>query len=265
MDEQKQTKRLLVTSILLVLLALTCAAAATLAWMTIADRTRVRTMRLEITSGPNLRFDLDPHPQFEDYVKTLSFSQIAQRVARDQGYDPKETPLAPVTTGDCVRFTLEDGSPAKTGDYLEFTLHFMAMEDMVVHLTSAASSTGGDGTLVTSDNAGLPPALRISFTAEQTSIYAPGLGDTWTSTPMGRLFGLPESGAMTYHQGNELFRLEKGVDQPVVLRIWLEGTDENCTDALRSADFQIQLRFAGTDEQGNLLEDSRTARRRAAE
>ena len=46
------------------------------------------------------------------------------------------------------------------------------------------------------------------------------------------------------------------MDKPVVIRIWLEGTDEACTDDLRDADYSIRLRFAGTDEDGNLLEDS---------
>lgn len=260
MDERKQTKKLLYISVLLSLLALASIAAATVAWMSIADRTRVQTMRLEIISGPDLRFDLDPHPEFEDYVRVLSFGQIAQRIARDQGYDPKENPLSPVTTDDCVHFTLEDGSPAKTGDYLEFTLHFIARRDMVVHLTSEPSEQGGDGTLVTSSNDALPPALRISFTAEGTSIYHPGLGNTSQETPMGRLFGLPGSGSMTYHEGNTLFSLKEGVNKPVKVRIWLEGTDENCTDELRNADYQIQLRFIGTDEDGNLLEDARRSK-----
>lgn len=260
MDEKKQAKKLLYISVLLSLLALSSVAVATLAWMSIADRTRVQTMRLDITAGPDLRFDLDRHQAFEDYVKTLSFSQIAQRVARDQGYDPKGTPLSPVTTTDCVHFTLEDGSPAKTGDYLEFTLYFIARRDMVVHLTAAPSEQGGDGTLVSSENEGLPPAMRISFSAEETSIYHPSLGDTSYNTSMGRFFGLPAGGAMTYHNGNALFRLKKEESKPVVVRIWLEGTDENCTDELRSADFQIQLRFIGTDEEGNLLEDSRSTK-----
>lgn len=259
MDERKQTRKLFYISILLSLLALSSIAAATVAWMSIADRTRVQTMRLEITSGPDLRFDLDPHGEFEEYVKVLSFGQIAQRIAREQGFDPRETPLSPVTTEDCVHFTLEDGSPAETGDYLEFTLHFIARRDMVVHLTADPSEQGSDGTQVSSDNDGLPPAMRISFSAEGTSIYHPGLGNTSRETPMGRLFGLPGSGAMTYDDRNALFQLKEGVNKPVKVRIWLEGTDENCTDELRSADYQIQLRFIGTDEDGNLLEDARSS------
>ena len=161
MKQKSTTKKLFATSVLLFLLALVSITAATVAWMTIADRTRVRSMRMEITSGANLRFDLDPHEEFEDYVKTLSFLDIAQRIYQEKGFHPADNPLVPVTTNDCVHFTLEDGTAAKPEYYLEFTLYFMASEDMIVHLTSA----GLDGTRVQSSITALPRALRLSFTA----------------------------------------------------------------------------------------------------
>ena len=259
MKQKSTTKKLFATSALLFLLALVSITAATVAWMTIADRTRVRSMRMEITSGANLRFDLDPHAEFEDYVKTLSFLDIAQRIYQEKGFHPKDNPLVPVTTSDCVRFTLEDGTLAKPEYYLEFTLHFMASEDMIVHLTSA----GLDGTRVQSSITALPQALRLSFTAEQTSIYDPGLGDSWHQSAAGKVFGLPGGDSITYHQGNTLFSLKAGEDKPVILRIWLEGTDEACTDELRDMDYSIRLRFVGTDESGNLLEDARAASQRS--
>lgn len=259
MKQKPVNRRLLMTSVLLALLALVSAAAATLAWMTIADRTRVRSMRVEITTGINLRFDLDAHDSFDEYVKSLSFEQIGQRIAKEQGFDPFQTPLEPVTTGDCVRFVLEDGTPAPTGAYLDFTLHFMATEDMVVHLTGADSEEGGDGTRIRSDIPSLPDALRISFTAEETCVYDPGMGDDFRGMPFGRSFGLPEEEGETCSPGSALFRLKKEEDKPVTVRIWLEGTDEACTDELRSADYSIQLRFVGADEQGNLLQTSRSA------
>ena len=51
-----------------------------------------------------------------------------------------------------------------------------------------------------------------------------------------------------------LFPLKEYTNQPVMVHIWLEGTDEECTDALRGADYAIQLRFVGTDEDGNVLD-----------
>lgn len=251
------SRKLFTTSVLLALLALVSVTAATAAWMTIADRTRVRSMRMDITTGVNLRFDLDPHETFEEYVKTLTFDQIAQRIKEEKEFDPLETPLTPVTTKDCVKFVLEDGSDAKTEYYLEFTLHFMATQDMIVHLTSADSDAGGDGTQVSSETAGVPDAIRISFTAEDTSIYDPGMGGDSVQGDAGRTFGLPEGNAITYNGDNELFSLKANEDKPVILRVWLEGNDEACTDAIRKADYKIRLRFVGTDENGNLLEGSR--------
>lgn len=262
MMKETNGRKLITTSVLLFLLALVSVTAATAAWMTIADRTRVRSMRMDITTGANLRFDLDPHETFEEYVKTLTFEQIAERIKAEKEFDPRETPLTPVTTKDCEKFVLEDGSDAKTEYYLEFTLHFMATQDMIVHLTTAGSDAGGDGTLVSSETAGVPDAIRISFTAEETSIYDPGMGGGSTQGEAGRTFGLPSGDAITYTGDNALFSLTANEDKPVILRLWLEGNDEACTDAIRKADYSIRLRFIGTDENGNLLETARPASKR---
>jgi len=256
-NEKNSTRRLLTTSILLALLAFVSVTAATAAWMTIADRTRVRSMRMEITTGANLRFDLDAHDTFDEYVKTLSFDEIAARILQDQGYDPKANPLTPVTTQNFETFVLESGAAAKKEYYLEFTLHFMATEDMIVHLTSASSSGGSDGTRVESQKQGVPDAMRISFTEAEVSVYDPGMGGGSTAVTGGKQFGLPAGGSMTYTDDNALFSLKANVDKPVVVRVWLEGTDPSCNDAIRNADYKIWLRFIGTDENGNPLIDQR--------
>lgn len=254
MSEKNTSRKLLTTSVLLLLLALVSVTAATAAWMTIADRTRVRSMRMEITTGASLRFDLDPHETFEEYIKTLTFDQIADRIQAEKQFDPRTVPLTPVTTTDCVAFTIEDGSEANTEYYLEFTLHFMATRDMIVHLTSADSDAGEDGTLVSSETAGVPDALRISFSAEDTSIYDPGMGDGAQWGNAVKTFGLPSGDSVTYSDDNALFSLTAYENKPVTLRLWLEGTDEACTDAIRKAEYSVRLRFVGTDENGNLLE-----------
>ena len=69
----------LYTSVLLVLLALVAVTAATVAWFSIADNTKVKSMSLDIVSGTDLRMDLDPHETLEEYVKTLSFDQMEQQ------------------------------------------------------------------------------------------------------------------------------------------------------------------------------------------
>ena len=252
--KDKTMRKRLLTSVLLVLLALVAVTAATVAWFSIADNTRVRSMSLDIITDVDLRMDLDAHSTIDQYVKTLSFESIAQRIQQEKGFSMQETPLDPVTTSDYSVFTYENGSTvdATKGAYLEFTLHFMAEKDMTVHLTSANSSDGTlDGTLISSQNAALPEAMRISFTADgKTWVYDPGMGNTSDSSSGASVFGLPSAETMTTSDDNAMFVLKQGVDKPVLVHIWLEGTDPVCTDELRSSDYEIRLRFTGTDENG---------------
>jgi hypothetical protein len=257
---ENSTGRSLTVSLLLTIAALVSVVAATVAWFTIADNARVRSMSMELTPGSSLRFDLDAHSDFEDYVKTLSFADIAARITQQQGFDPRTTPLEPVTSANGTAFFYEDGTAvsASGGAYLTFTLHFMATQDMLVHLTSANTAGNAnteDGTLVSSSSAALPSALRISFTAGGAySIYDPGAAPGSVSSAGGKTFGLANAANMTLGSDNALFWLQEGVDLPVQVSIWLEGSDEACTDALRSADYSIRLRFIGTDADNNLLE-----------
>ncbi len=232
-NKKKTQKSLLKTSILLSMMALVALTAVTVAWFSIADNARVRTMSLELITGVDLRMDLDPHETIEEYVKTLTFEDISQRILEEKGFSMEEVPLEPVTTSNYERFTYENGTVVEptSGAYLEFTLHFMGEKDMLVHLTEENSSADeADGTAVNSQNPELPQAMRIAFTADgKTTVYDPG-----------------------ENRGEDLFlfSLKKEEDKEVQVHIWLEGTDPACTDALRNADYEIRLRFNGTDLDG---------------
>lgn len=232
-NKKKTQKNLLKTSILLSMMALVALTAVTVAWFSIADNARVRTMSLELITGVDLRMDLDPHETIEEYVKTLTFEDISQRILEEKGFSMEEVPLEPVTTSDYERFTYENGTVVEptSGAYLEFTLHFIGEKDMLVHLTEENSSEDEvDGTAVNSKNPELPQAMRIAFTADgKTTVYDPG-----------------------ENRGEDLFlfSLKKEEDKEVQVHIWLEGTDPACTDVLRNADYEIRLRFNGTDLDG---------------
>ena len=253
-DKKDHSGKKAYTSLLFLLLAVVSITAATTAWFTIADRAKVNSMSLNIYSGESLRFDTVPHDTLEEYKKTLTFEEICEYVASEQGVDWRKTGLEPVTTEDGSVFTLENGKKVEssTGSYLEFTLHFMAANDMVVHLTSANSEGSEDGTKILSDHSGMISAMRISFTASgQTAVYDPGGGETARDGI--RIFGLPSAENMVYNDENSLFSLKANRDLPVLVHIWLEGTDEACTDELRGAEYSIRLRFEGTDEENNQL------------
>lgn len=258
-EKSPEAKRL-TFSILLALIAMVSLVAASVAWFTIADFTKVYSMGMDVTSGTNLRFDLDPHEKYDDYVKTLNFAQIAARIKREKGFDMRTVPLEPVTTSDQKTFTLEDGTVVAntSGSYLEFTLHFMATDDMLVHLTSASSQGQKNGTGVTSSNKNLPAAMRISFTVDgKTFVYDPGMGEGSTEKGKVVTFGLNDGDHMILSDNNQLFWLKKYENKPVIVRVWLEGTDPECTDQLRKADYSISLRFVGTDSNHKILDGSR--------
>ena len=71
-QQKSQAVSRLYTSVLLVLLAFVAVVAAAVAWFSIADRAKVKTMSLDIIADSDLRMDLDPHRSIEQYVKTLS-------------------------------------------------------------------------------------------------------------------------------------------------------------------------------------------------
>ena len=256
-EQKNPARNRLYTSILLVLLALVAVTAATVAWFSIADRAKVKTMSLDIIADSDLRMDLDPHSSIDQYVKMLSFEQIAERIQKEKGFSMETTPLEPVTTSDQQTFTYEDGRTVQdtSGAYLEFTLHFMSANDTVVHLTSANSGAGEeDGTAVMSGNSALPASMRISFTADNTTwIYDPGMDSTSNTEGSAKTFGLPGADAMNINNDNAMFSLKEGVNKEVKVHIWMEGTDPACTDELKGSDYSIRLRFTGdkTDEQNS--------------
>ncbi|MBR3640653.1 MAG: hypothetical protein IKN53_01320, partial [Oscillibacter sp.] len=128
-----------------------------------------------------------------------------------------------------------------------------AAEAMIGHVTSS-TEVGEDGTLVSSSKPTLPQSMRMSMTADgNTYVYDPGMGNSQTNIGNIKNFGLPNALDMVYTNVNALFSMKKGEDKTVVFHIWMEGTDEACTDELKNSDFSIRLRFEGTDEAGNRL------------
>ena len=239
----------LATTLLLVLFALVAIAMATFAWFSIADQAKARQLALTANAGNSLRFDLDAHESFDQYVSTLGFDQISARISAEQGVDIDTSKLQPVTTSDYQNFTYEDGSAAQasTGAYLEFTLHFMSHDNVLVRLTGEAGSNGEAGTEFTSNVQGLPEAMRMSFTCDgQTWVYNPNMGATVSASGSASTFGIVPGGSS---EAANMFSLVADTDKPTTVHIWLEGTDPNCTNMVKGADYSVSMRFEGIEQQ----------------
>lgn len=248
-QEQKQDLRhRLAATVLLVLFALVAIVMASFAWFSISDQAKARQLALNANAGNALRFDLDAHDSFDQYVTTLGFDQISARISSEQGVNIDTSKLQPVTTFDGQNFTYEDGSvvQAQTGAYLEFTLHFISHENVIVRLTGESGSNGEAGTAFSSNVSGLPQAMRMSFTCDgQTWVYNPNLGASSTSSGSVTTFGIVSGSS---NQEANMFSLIVDTDKPTVVRIWLEGTDQNCTNMIKGADYSVTMRFEGIEQ-----------------
>lgn len=254
MEDYKKTLR---RTIMLVLLLLIGISGISLAWFTMADHTRVSSMSLDITNGSNLRFDVVPHEDIEDYYKTLNIDRIREYVLNNHGYDLTLRSLEPVTTVDYETFTFEKGDIVDVNDgaYLEFPLHFMAAKDMYIHLTAESSNGNDDGTLISADDSKLTNALRVCFSTDGYNyIYNPGMSEGSVEDAYGKMYGLNDENNMVYSDDNRMFFLKAFENKEVRVKIWLEGTDEGCTDDIRKMNFSMKFRFAGTDEDNKLVE-----------
>lgn len=248
-EEKQDLRHRLATTLLLVLFALVAIAMATFAWFSIADHAKARSFALTANAGNALRFDLDAHDDFNQYVSTLGFNQISARMSAENGVDIDTSKLQPVTTSDGQSFTYEDGSAAQaqTGAFLEFTLHFISHEDVVVRLTGEAGSNGEAGTAFTSNVQGLPEAMRMSFTCDgRTWVYNPNMGAIASGSGQMTTFGIVPGGSS---EAANMFSLVADTDKPTIVRIWLEGTDPNCTNMVKGADYSVSMRFEGIEQQ----------------
>lgn len=248
-EEKQDLRHRLATTLLLVLFALVAIAMATFAWFSIADHAKARSFALTANAGNALRFELDAHDDFNQYVSTLGFDQISARISAENGVDIDTSKLQPVTTSDGQSFTYEDGSAAQaqTGAFLEFTLHFISHEDVVVRLTGEAGSNGEAGTAFTSNVQGLPEAMRMSFTCDgRTWVYNPNMGATASGSGQMTTFGIVPGGSS---EAANMFSLVADTDKPTIVRIWLEGTDPNCTNMVKGADYSVSMRFEGIEQQ----------------
>ena len=85
MTKKTSRKSLLGNTLLVLLIALVAMTAVTYAWFSISDNARLSMMRMDVTTGPSLRMDLVPHATFEEYKRTLTFREIADKIKADTG------------------------------------------------------------------------------------------------------------------------------------------------------------------------------------
>lgn len=242
------------TTVLLCIIAFLVLITSTLAWFTLNSFASVENIQMDITTGVELRVDMENHgSDIELYKKTITNEMINSYLSSHGNYTLADQLLDPVTTRDGIAFAGEHGGTREPGksSYLEFECYFIASKDMWVHLSSD-DANDFEGTEVTTTETGLKAevvqAVRVGFEedgATSAAIYEPNKSGSAVNGQT--TFDL--STPMAYSNNTRLFHLNELEPKKVTIRVWAEGNDPQCDDDVQRSNLQVKLLFSGTDEE----------------
>lgn len=247
------------TSLSIFIIALLVMITATLAWFTVSGLAGTDGLDLDCTTGSDLRIATSNlGNDISAYEKTVTADMInAQltannyKVLSDIRLDPLSTRNASSDIG--TRLFYENGTERteegpKEGNYLLVNLWLISGNSVDVYLTDKESEEGAnDGTKITSATgntsaqADIIKTARISFSpeGESTRIYEieqRGYAENQTNA----FWNISEN-----TDANKICSLEANTPKQITVRVWIEGTDPLCVDAVQSASFSVQLMFQG--------------------
>ncbi|MBQ3417821.1 MAG: hypothetical protein IJH32_08295 [Ruminococcus sp.] len=243
------------TTFLLSVIAMLVLVTSTLAWFTLNSFASVNNIEMQITTGVDLRVDVDNHgTDISQYKKVVTNDMINQYLRSASNTSIADQKLDPVTTSNGISFTFEKGSAATANNntYLEYKLWFIASREMWVHLSSdVAAALDNATTSVTTTETGAKAdvirAIRLSFEdSGSAAIFEPNAGSPVNGQTT---FDLPTP--MSYTNSTRLFHLNKLEPKQITIRLWAEGNDPECDNDVQDANLTVALLFNGTDENNN--------------
>ena len=246
------------TSLSIFIIALMVMITATLAWFTVSGLAGTDGLDMTCTTGSELRIATSNlGTDINAYEKTVTADMINAQLTANNYKVLSDIKLEPLSTrnasGDIgTRLFLENGTERTTegpaaGEYLLVNLWLISGNSVDVFLTDKESEAGAaDGTKITSASentsaqSDIVKTVRISFAAdgEATKIYE--------SEPRGVANQSNAFSNITDNsQANKICSLEPGVPKQVTVRVWIEGEDPLCVNAVEAAKFSVQLQFEG--------------------
>lgn len=244
------------TTTLLCIIAFLVLTTSTLAWFTLNSFASVENIQMNITTGVELRVDMENHGSDIELYKKEITNEMINSYLRSQGKDTLEDLLLdPVTTRNGIDFENQSGANREPNDtsYLEFDCYFIASKDMWVHLSTEDPSGQFPGTSVTTSENGLKAevvqAVRLSYEDNgSAAIYEPFKG-----SPVNGQTTFDLTTPMVYSNDTRLFHLNELEPKKITIRFWAEGNDPQCDDDVQNANVQVEMLFSGTDENNHLF------------
>lgn len=240
------------STFLLSIIAMLVLVTSTLAWFTLNQFASVDNIQMSITTGVDLRVDMENHgSDISLYKKTITADMINNYLRSNHNTTMADQLLDPVTTSNGISFVNQGGTGRNANDtsYLEFKVWFIASKDMWVHLSSdVAAELDNTTTVVSTTSTGakadIVRAIRVSFEdAGSAAIFEPNAGSPVNGQTT---FDLPNP--MSYSNNTRLFHLDELTPKQITVRLWAEGNDPECDNDVQEANLSVDLLFAGTDE-----------------
>lgn len=244
------------TTFMLCVIAFLVLITSTLAWFTLNSFASVENIQMNITTGVELRVDMENHgSDIELYKKEITNEMINSYLRKMGKSTLEDLLLDPVTTSNGITFTNQGGTNREPNEnsYLEFDCYFIATKDMWVHLSTVDPSGEFEGTKVSTTETGLKAevvqSVRLSYEDNgSAAIYEPNRG-----TPVNGQTTFDLQTPMVYSNSTRLFHLNELEPKKITIRFWAEGNDPQCDNDVQDANVSVQMLFSGTDEDNNLF------------
>lgn len=265
-----QTKKLR-AAIVMALVCVLMLSGATYAWFTLGNTARVNSLSLQVSSEGKLYIgstEVELGNKKTEISLASNDTQILYPCTTDA---TGKTMYSPKYESDKVVNGAEEIKEAQKKDYYYEKDIWLKVEETGKgsseneYAITLGKHTSEDGTFVEekagTSGKGAEKCVRVSFTVDgKVSVYEPNydlhnigdkaqdnsgkkyMGTTHKQGAGGTFTG--ESGEVYYTgDSSELFKVKGNVPTKVTVRVWFEGTDEDCTNNIQNAQITSQLKF----------------------
>ena len=253
------------TSLSIFIIALMVMITTTLAWFTVSGIAGTDGLDMNCTTGTDLRIATSNlGNDISAYERHVTADMINAQLTANGYKTLSDIRLNPLSTRNAssdigTRLFFESGTERteegpRQGEYLLVNLWLISSSDTDVYLTDKESEDGAaDGTKITSaatnsvSQADIIKTARISFAAEGESTKIYEIENRGSIAGQSNAF----SNISENSEANKICSLTANTPKQVTVRVWIEGEDPLCVDAVQNASFSVQLQFGSNKTEGN--------------
>ncbi len=241
-------KRALISAIAMLVVSAIVLTSATFAWFSMGKKVTVEQFKANVSEADGLLISAYADKDFDTSVSLKAIRTAADADLNIPGEEAKISPVSFNVNGTFIAGYLDDQGDLQTsvaadGSYYKIPLYikYYGTETATIALdgTTVSQGTGTKGTNAFK-------AVRVA-TDKASYVFAPNSETSETFQYVATAGGAAQtlSNVVTQADSNNLtFTLNPGSTTKVIVYVWLEGTDPQCTDdEAAGGDFTVDLAF----------------------